>query len=149
VASPVGEVLTPVERVVLAALLEVVLPSTSGPGAREAHAVDYVARRLAGRDDEWLVRVRAAVVAAAGDEDGFVARAAADDGPDRELFRRLRSWAWEGFLCDPTRGGNDRGVGWHRFGADGHPKGRRADVEPPSAPGAARGARPSRTSDRP
>ena len=105
------------ESTTLDAVLAVVLPSTSGPGATEAGAGDYVRSRLAGRDGQWLEKLRPWLRAAAGREHEAVAAwaDAPSDDPAGEVFERLRSWAWEGFLCDPARGGNQDQVGWRRF----------------------------------
>ena len=106
--------LDPDERATLEKLLAVVLPSTTGAGATEAGAVDYVMQRLAGPEHEWLPGLLELVRTAAGREEAEVARLCADGDP---WFGRLRAWAWEGFLCDPALGGNRDGVGWQRFGA--------------------------------
>jgi hypothetical protein len=112
---------TPLDRLeskTLDALLAVLLPSTSGPGATEAGAGDYVRSRLAGPDARWIDKLRPWLRAAAGCEQETVAgwAEAANDDPAGQLFEQLRNWAWEGFLCDPARGGNKDEVGWRRFG---------------------------------
>jgi hypothetical protein len=111
-------VLDGAESEVLDAVLAVLLPSTSGPGAAEAGAGDYVRARLAGPDGRWLGELRPWLRAAAGREREAVASWAeqADDDPAGEVFGRLRDWAWEGLLCDPAHGGNKQQVGWSRFG---------------------------------
>lgn len=111
------------ERAALAALLAVILPSTSGPGATEAGAVDYVTARLPRESPELVAALRTHLPAAAGDPDATVAALAADPAtPDFQVFRRLRQWAWEGFLCEPKHGGNRDQVGWTRFGITGPPQ---------------------------
>lgn len=118
-------VLSAEEVATLRTLLSVFLPSTSGPGAQEADAVNYVIERLRGPDREWLGVIRNSLQSAGGDEAGYVARLAeAGDDESRALFTRLRSWAWEGFLCEPSYGGNRENVGWRRFGSLEHPKAR-------------------------
>jgi hypothetical protein len=118
-------ILAPGEVATLRSLLSVFLPSTSGPGAQEADAVTYVIERLRGPDRQWLGVVRDLVQNTGRDETAFVARlAAGQDDESKALFVRLRSWAWEGFLCDPAYGGNRGKVGWSRFGAPEHPKAR-------------------------
>jgi hypothetical protein len=112
---------TPLDRAdsrTLDAVLAVLLPSTSGPGAAEAGAGDYVRLRLAGPDARWIDTLRPWLRAAAGREQEAVAGGAdaANDDPAGELFEQLRNWAWEGFLCDPAHGGNTHEVGWRRFG---------------------------------
>lgn len=99
-------------------MLAVLLPSTSGPGATEAGAGDYVRARLAGPDGRWLEDLRNWLSVAAGREREAVAgwADAARDEPAGKAFQQLREWAWEGFLCDPAHGGNKDGIGWRRFG---------------------------------
>jgi Gluconate 2-dehydrogenase subunit 3 len=111
-------VLDDAESRTLDAVLAVLLPSTSGPGATEAGAGDYVRARLAGPDRHWLEDVRSWLSAAAGREREAVAgwAAAAREDPAGEVFEHLRKWAWEGLLCDPVHGGNKDGIGWRRFG---------------------------------
>ena len=104
----------------LARVLEVILPSDSGAGAREADAILYVRSRI----DAAPLALRAEVAVALDDgeenPDGLVARLAADRShPDWMLFLQLRTWAWEGFLCDPSYGGNRGRAGWRRFGVPG------------------------------
>ncbi len=113
-------VLTAAQRATLSKVLEEILPSDSGAGAREADAAEYVVRRLRGPDSRWLPELRAALDDAAADEAGYVARLAAAN--DSAMFARLRTWAWEGYLCDPAYGGNRDRVGWRRFGFPGDPK---------------------------
>jgi hypothetical protein len=115
--------LTPTEIDTLHRLLCAVLPSTSGAGAAEARAVDYVLRRLPGEDPGLVAALRAELPAAATDPPGTLRRWSADaTAPQWRLFRRVRAWAWEGFLCDPAHGGNAGGVGWKRFGVAGAPQ---------------------------
>jgi hypothetical protein len=110
-------VLSGPESETLDAVLAVLLPSTSGPGAAEAGAGDYVRSRLAGPDARWLEKLRPWLGMAAGRERDAIAdwAGAADDDPAGEVFEQLRSWAWEGFLGDPAHGGNKDQVGWSRF----------------------------------
>jgi len=111
------------ERAALARLLAVILPSTSGPGATEADAIDYVVGRLHKEDPEIVVGVRAHLPAAAEDPVAVIAALASDPtGPGYQVFRRIRAWAWEGFLCDPKHGGNRDHVGWQRFGIPRSPQ---------------------------
>ncbi len=107
-----------VESKTLDEVLAVLVPSTYGPGATEAGAGDYVRSRLAGPEARWLEKLRPWLRAAAGREQEAIAdwADAASDDPAGEVFEQLRSWAWEGFLCDPAHGGNTDGVGWRRFG---------------------------------
>jgi gluconate 2-dehydrogenase alpha chain len=106
------------ESETLDVVLGVLLPSTSGSGATDAGAGDYVRARLAGPEARWLEKLRPWLRAAAGREQEAVAgwADAANDDPAGELFEQLRNWAWEGLLCDPAHGGNKDEVGWRRFG---------------------------------
>jgi hypothetical protein len=107
-----------VQAQTLDAVLAVVLPSGSGPGASEARAGEYVRARLAGPDRGWRDPLVHWLETAAGREEEAVAALAAAPTGDAggELFTRLRAWAWEGYLCDPVHRGNRDGVGWARFG---------------------------------
>lgn len=116
------QVLDDGERAALAAVLAVILPSTSGPGATEARAADHACARLEGPLAHRLDDLRPVLARAAEDPEGTVADLA-DAGDPR--FEELRSLAWEGFLCDPARGGNQEGVGWARFGTGPRRKARR------------------------
>jgi gluconate 2-dehydrogenase alpha chain len=116
-------ILSSAERAILGNLLSEILPSSSGAGAREAGAAEYVIRRLGGPDSGWVAVLRKELAEAAGREASHVARLAAATDEDRAaFFGRLRSWAWEGLLCDPAHGGNLNEVGWLRFGFPGPPK---------------------------
>lgn len=106
-------VLSEREGAVLAALLTLILPSTSGPGAAEAHAVDYVLRRLAGPLAGRVTELRLLLRRAEGHEAEELAELERAEDP---WFKELRALAWEGFLCDPSLGGNRGGTGWARFG---------------------------------
>lgn len=118
--------LTPHELDILDQLLACVLPSTSGPGATEARAIDYVAARLSTETPDTLVALREGIgdAEAAGldAEETLHAWSADRSSPQWQLFRRVRSWAWEGFLCEPRHGGNQGQVGWTRFGIVGPPQ---------------------------
>lgn len=110
------------ERATLTRWLAVILPSDTGPGATEAGAIDYVTGRLHKEDPELIAALRAQL---ARDEtaDTVIAGLASDPASyDFQIFRRLRQWAWEGFLCEPKHGGNQNQVGWTRFGINGTPQ---------------------------
>lgn len=106
-------VLSEREGATLAALLTVVLPSTSGPGAAEAHAVDHVLRRLEGPLAGRVAELRPLLRRAEGREAEVLAEL---EGAGDPWFEELRALAWEGFLGDPSLGGNRGGTGWARFG---------------------------------
>jgi gluconate 2-dehydrogenase gamma chain len=118
--EPLGER----ELAALAGALSVVLPSSSGDGAREADAIEYVRRRLDREDPELLAALRLRLRTDGADPAALVANLAdvPSGSPDDRLFRRIRAWAWEGFLCDPSHGGNRDRVGWRRFGVAGPPQ---------------------------
>jgi hypothetical protein len=106
----------------LDALLDVILPSTSGAGARTAGAIDYVVARI-DREDPVLIAALRPHLSSNDDPEAVVAALAADPATfEYQVFRRLRGWAWEGFLCDPKHGGNRDRVGWERFRANGAPQ---------------------------
>jgi Gluconate 2-dehydrogenase subunit 3 len=123
---------------VLEQLLARVLPSSSGPGADEARAIDYVRARLATENPELVAALRDGIgrAEAAGlDADGMLRAWSADRTvPQWQLFRRVRSWAWEGFLCEPRHGGNRGRVGWTRFGITGPPQPRGFTLEELGSP---------------
>jgi hypothetical protein len=115
-------VLTAAEIDALERLLDVILPSTSGAGARTAGSIDYVVARL-DREDPVLLAALQPHLLVDADPQAVVAALAADPTSfDFQVFRRVRAWAWEGFLCEPRHGGNRDGVGWRRFGANGSPQ---------------------------
>lgn len=130
--------LTPHEFDMLERLLACVLPSSSGAGADEARAIDYVRARIATENPEFVAALRDGLgrAEAAGlDADGTLRAWSADRTvPQWQLFRRVRSWAWEGFLCEPRHGGNRGGVGWTRFGITGPPQPRGFTLEELVAP---------------
>jgi hypothetical protein len=114
--------LTQDELAMLEALLDVILPTRSGPGARAAGSIDYVVGRL-DREDPVLVEALRPYLAGDRDPEDVVATLASDPASVAyQVFRRVRAWAWEGFLCEPQHGGNRNGVGWQRFDANGTPQ---------------------------
>jgi hypothetical protein len=117
-----GPTLTEPEVSGLSAILSELLPSSSGPGAMEAGALGYVRARLEGPLNHLVEALRPVLQRATTDAEKAVAELAAGDDP---RFEELRALAWEGYLCDPRRGGNRDGVGWGRFGAPARRKARR------------------------
>lgn len=114
--------LTHQESDALERLLDVILPSTAGAGARTAGSIDYVVARL-DREDPVLIAALRPHLHGAADPESVVAALAADPTSfDYQVFRRVRAWAWEGFLCEPHHGGNRDGIGWQRFQANGTPQ---------------------------
>lgn len=117
-----GPTLTDPELAGLRAVLSVLLPSTSGPGATEADALEYVRARLEGPLGDRVDALRPVLLRAVGAPEATVAELAAAEDP---RFAELRALAWEGYLCDPAHGGNRDGVGWARFEAPARGKARR------------------------
>ena len=104
----------------LARVLEVILPSDSGAGARETDAIAYVRTRVTKVSEAVRRELRAALDEGADDPASLVARLSADrTQPQWLIFQQLRTWAWEGMLCDPVHGGNRGELGWRRFGVPG------------------------------
>ncbi|MFG1779523.1 hypothetical protein ACGFIR_25090 [Micromonospora sp. NPDC049051] len=117
---PDGGPLDAAESAVLARLLDRVLPYPPQPGGPVvADTVAYVQRRLTAEDCAWAAALRAALTAASGREEQWLATAETESG---ELFERLRAWAWDGFLAHPRWGVNRGGLGWAYFGWAGPPR---------------------------
>lgn len=114
-----GPTLTEPEVAGLRAILSELLPSDSGPGAAEAGAIGYVRTRLEGPLSYRVEALRPVLQRATTNAETTVAELAAEDDP---RFAELRALAWEGYLCDPGRGGNRDGIGWDRFGAPARQK---------------------------
>lgn len=120
----VGRPLDAAEAEVLARLLDLVVPYPPQPdGPVVTDTVAYVQGRLATRDSAWTAPLRAALATAAGREAQWLATAETES---TELFERLRTWAWDGFLAHPRWGVNRGGLGWAHFGWAGPPRDREA-----------------------
>ncbi len=141
--------LDPTEWRAADAALARILPSESGPGAREAGCVNFLDKSLLHEDAHLAPLVRAglaALDAVAGarrpeavfaelpppEQDAILAGLERGDlpgwppaPPPRSFFEVLRLEALLGFLCDPRHGGNRSWVGWRRMGYPGpaHPAG--------------------------
>jgi gluconate 2-dehydrogenase gamma chain len=122
----------------LDALTARILPSEGGPGAREAHVVEFLDRQLASRYfaplapavlavarlcDDWSQRRFGRVLADLEpyQQDEIVGALAngeipAQGLPQRELFQLVHTLTLEGFLGDPVHGGNADEVGWRAIG---------------------------------
>jgi gluconate 2-dehydrogenase gamma chain len=115
--------LTAAQRATLAAIVERLIPSDDGPGAREANVAEYVVRSLASDTEHRLPDYAAGLDAL----DGFAAlAAAAQDARLRELeaagdpfFELVLEHARQGMFGDPAWGGNAGGVGWALVGYPG------------------------------
>jgi gluconate 2-dehydrogenase gamma chain len=124
------------EAATLDAMAARIIPGDAGdPGAREAGAVVYIDRMLAGfgREQQTLYRVglrRLDDQLRERDGRGFAERSAAEqDGLLAALERRtdelgsffavVREHVVQGFFCDPAYGGNRDGVGWRAVGFPG------------------------------
>ncbi len=135
------EALTAAEADVLEAVCARLIPTDeNGPGAREARAVHYIDRALAGalaanREtyraglaalDRYATASRGRPFAALGAQDqdavlGDVERGTATGFPGSaaQFFALLRSHTWQGTFGDPYYGGNREFVGWDLLGYPG------------------------------
>jgi gluconate 2-dehydrogenase gamma chain len=116
-----------------------ILPSGALPGAREAKVIDFVDGQLASAElaslaplviagarhlDEWAQREKKSAFAALpdGEQDAALAALAAgtlvmpQEFPQAAWFRFLHTLTLEGFLSDPSHGGNAGGIGWRALG---------------------------------
>jgi len=142
-ASATPALLSPAEWRAAGAALERILPSDSGPGAREAgclnfldksllhedaHLAPLVRSGLAGLDAVAAARRPGAVFAVLSPEEQDAVLAGLAGGelpgwppepPPRAFFDVLRLEALLGFLCDPRHGGNRDFAGWRRLGYPG------------------------------
>ena len=126
----------------LDALVACIVPGDADdPGAREAGAVTYIDRALAGPYADWGVAYREGLrlldahsVAKHGakfhqlsttDQDSIVAALEANEIPGfggngaAEFFAMVWAHTIEGLLCDPAYGGNRDGIGWKLIGFPG------------------------------
>ena len=148
-AGDAPELLTAAEWRAADAALARILPSDSGPGAREAGCVNFLDKSLLHEDANLAPLVRAGLAgldAAAGagrpgavfaalppsEQDRILEGLARGElpgwpaePPPRAFFEVLRLEALLGFLCDPRHGGNRDFAGWRRVGYPGpaHPAG--------------------------
>ena len=115
-----------------------ILPSSDGPGAREAKVLRFIDLQLAGPLqairpamlacasllDQWArARYGGKVFAGLAEaEQDFVLGQLSRGGlqvtgfPQREVFKALHSLTLEGFLSDPVHGGNHQQLGWKALG---------------------------------
>ncbi|MEM7354185.1 MAG: gluconate 2-dehydrogenase subunit 3 family protein [Acidobacteriota bacterium] len=121
-------------RPVLSAATERILPSDDGPGARETGAAEYVERAVERRWNrhfrplleqglgflQALARevVDKDFVACSPEEQDEVLRRAQvfPNNDARRFFETLIELTLEGFLCDPSHGGNRDRLGWSYVG---------------------------------
>jgi gluconate 2-dehydrogenase gamma chain len=117
----------------MAAITERILPSDDGPGAKEANVVRFIDRQLAtpalkplgeamkqfiASVQDWEKRHGTPfhLLDAAAQDRALTALAAGkldlDFDSQAEFFEFLHSLTLEGFLSDPSYGGNRDGVGW-------------------------------------
>jgi gluconate 2-dehydrogenase gamma chain len=128
-----GRVLGPREWKTIDAIVQRILPSDDGPGAREAGVIAFIDRQLASPPLSPLAPVvvelakqielhaqkahgRAYTELSAADQDAMVAKLSRAELslslPERPLYDALHSLTLEGFLSDPNHGGNADQVGW-------------------------------------
>ena len=125
-------------RRLLQALSETLLPADDGPGAAEAKVAEYLERALDRRSAQGRARIESGLELVAsmarqhyekpfedcsGDERANVLKEL-----ERVPHRLVRSFlstlvglVIEGFLCDPSRGGNHAGAGWRAIGYSPEP----------------------------
>lgn len=139
--TPVLHFLNPVEAATLDAMAARILPGDGDdPGAREAQAVVFIDRSLAGflRDQRTPYRLglrrldeltrgrydRPFTGLSDEEQDEVLAdldaRALHDaDDPLGHLFAVVREHVVQGVFCDPSHGGNREGAGWRMVGFPG------------------------------
>lgn len=139
--APVLHFLNPVEAATLDAMAARIIPGTDeDPGAREAQAILFIDRSLAGflRDQQTPYRVglrrldaytrerygRAFVELDSAEQDAVLTeldrRALGDDRDGLgKLFAVVREHVVQGIFCDPSHGGNRDGIGWRMVGFPG------------------------------
>ncbi len=116
----------------IAAIAEQIIPSTDGPGAREAGVIYFIDRALGtfARDEREAYRTGMAELQKKREEmfPGSAAIASLDDEQQKALLRSientdffelLRTHTVLGFLGDPRYGGNRGQVGWKQIGFEG------------------------------
>ena len=116
----------------IAAIAEQIIPSTDGPGAREAGVIYFIDRALGtfARDEREAYRTGMAELQKKREEmfPGSAAIASLDDEQQKALLRSientdffelLRTHTVLGFLGDPRYGGNRGKVGWKQIGFEG------------------------------
>ncbi len=144
-----GRVLAAEDWRTLAAATERILPSDDGPGAREAHVIDFLDGQLATREfaplaptfrrgarvlDDSAAREHGRPFAdlAPADQDDLLVRLAearlpVPRFPQVDFYRLLHNLTLEGFLSDPRHGGNFEQVGWRSIGFPEPARRRRGD----------------------
>lgn len=133
---PRSEPLGASQRAALAAACERILPSAEGmPGAAEAGVIDFAASELQRPElgeirrrvlggllalDRRAARVhggKAFVELAPSEQDALIAETQRSSAQGEQFVRILISITLEGFLGDPSYGGNRGGIGWKVTGA--------------------------------
>lgn len=136
-------------RATLAAAAARVLPSDDGPGAVETGVAGYLEAvlgepELGGLRSVFeqgldlldnLAREHCDTPFAAcstAEQDEVLRRLSElEEPPPRIFFERLIALSLEGFLCDPSRGGNREGLGWRAIGFERHSAGAPGSTEQP------------------
>jgi gluconate 2-dehydrogenase gamma chain len=139
--APVLHFLNPVEAATLDAMAARIVPgSAEDPGAREAQAVLFIDRSLAGflRDQQTPYRVglrrldaftrerhgrRFAELEESQQDEVLAELDRRSRGEDSDglgkLFAIVREHVVQGLFCDPSHGGNRDAVGWRMIGFPG------------------------------
>jgi gluconate 2-dehydrogenase gamma chain len=132
-AAPRLETLEGAEAAEIEAIAAQIIPSTGGPGAREAGVIYFIDRALgtfaAENRDAYrtgmaeihqkrkdLFPNSTSVVALSGDQQIKLIRAIEKS----DFFDLLRTHTILGFLANPSYGGNRDAVGWKQIGFEDH-----------------------------
>ena len=139
---PSGKVLSADAWATLEAAAARIIPSSDGnAGAREANVIEYIDRQLqeptfspaarvfreaARLFDSWSVHEHAKVFTSLSDTQQDRILTSLSIGaipvrafPQKDFFQVFHSLTIEGFLCDPSYGGNRRECGWRTLGIGG------------------------------
>lgn len=126
-----GRVLTASQLRDLDAITALILPTDDGPGAREAHVVEFIDRSLgsfaadqrplfdAGLADlnarvaRWHPGAASFADLGAGDAGALLREL---EGEQSEFFEMVRVATLTGFLANPEYGGNAGKIGWQAIG---------------------------------
>lgn len=131
---PDEELLSFEHQAILGAMTSRIIPSDDGPGAREAEVMRYIPGAL--RDArhrgflpllqrgldfvEYLAQNHCAtrfIDCGPREQDRILHEAQNfPNNESRKFFETVVELSLEGFLCDPSRGGNRRKVGWEYMG---------------------------------
>ena len=129
VTPPHFDVLDPEAAAEIEAIAAQIIPSTDGPGAREAGVIFFIDRALSTFDADEREAYRTgmakiqerrkelfpnstSIASLANEQQIALVQAIEDSG----FFDLLRTHTVMGFLGDPSYGGNRSGIGWKQIG---------------------------------